>query len=483
MTAFDDGNYGDDGESFAIELQGGTSYTLLVTGHEPPDFGPLDFELDQLSTPGNDTCEQAVTISPASLPFSETVDLWNFTSTINLSMASINASEGFWKFTPDETGVYRISLAGDRFRPVLGILTGECGSLTEVYVGRQANFGEFGETVGMVFEAGVTYTVVAQSDNAATSGIVELTVQGVGASEENDLCANAKVFTPADLPFTDSVDMAVLSDDFDTDVDGGGVPEAFWQFTPDENNGPLRISVGGGPDTILAVYTGECGNFTEVVVWNENGFEGQGETRKLGLNAGVTYTIVAGTASTDDDGIVTLYVDDLTRLQVGNTCAEAKVISPTEVPFFDTVDTGSLTNTRNFRVGGSADAHWRLTPSQTGSYRVSLSGLDTVLGVFTGECGAFVSILDQDLDNLENHGETAVVSLDAGVTYTFVGEGFSTFQRGAMTFEIEVDDTPSCPVPPFCVAINWFETGEGLLGDLNRDGKVNGKDAILLIQD
>ncbi len=612
VARIDEDDYGDDGESFAIELQGGTAYTFLVTGEDPDNFGPMDFELDQLSMAANDTCEQAETIPPTSLPYSDTADLWNYTSAIDLSMTSMNSSEGFWKFTPEETGVYRISLVADRFRPDLGILTGECGSLTEVYVGRKSNFAEHGETIGMVLEAGTTYTIVAQSDNAETSGVVELTLQAVGAEEENDLCANAKVFTPQDLPFSDQVDSAVLSDDFDTSVDGGEVPEAFWQFTPD-TNGFRRVSVGGGADTILAVYTGECGNFTEWAVQNDNNFEGQGETRKINLNAGVTYTIVGGPAAPDDEGIVTLYVADLVNPQAGDTCALAKVISSTDIPFFDTVDTGSLKNTRNFKVGnpgqpemhweftpedtgfyaievdslydtilvlttdqcsppveiltqdtttddperafvelkggetykiiselyedfitgflslsfealdasanescevaenvdptslpfsstvnnytssntldltsgmgGSADALWRFTPNQSGSYRVSFSGFDTVLGVFTGDCGSLTPLLDQDLDNLENQGETAVVSLDSGVTYTFVGEGFSAFQRGTMTFKIQADETPSCPVPPFCMANDWFKMGEGLFGDLDRDGKVDGKDLILLIQD
>ncbi|MCA9425705.1 MAG: hypothetical protein KC994_11555 [Candidatus Omnitrophica bacterium] len=612
-SRIDEDNYGDEGESFTIELEGGTAYTFLVTGEDADNFGPVDFELDRITVAANDTCEQAVTIPPTSLPYSDTADLWNYTSTIDLSMVSINASEGFWKFTPEVTGVYRISAEGERYHPRLGILTGDCGSLTEVYTGRKENLWEYGESIGMVLDAGTTYTLVVQSDNADTSGPVELTVEKVEAVVENDLCANATVIAPEDFPFDDRVDSAILTNDFDTDVDGGNVPEAFWRFTPDKN-GPRRVSVGGGPDTILAVYSGECGDLTEVYVQDDNNFEGQGETKRLSLNAGVTYTIIGGPSNSDDEGVVTFHIADLTSPETGDTCAGPRVISPTAVPFFDSVDTGSLKSTRSFRVGGgqpdmwwkftpertgfyglevdssydailvvttdndcgptidilsqdlttkdperaivelkggetykfiselytdfitgflslsleevdapanascdiaevitptslpysktvntyassdtvdltsglgdSADALWRFTPGQTGSYRVSFSGFDTVLGVFSGDCGSLVPILDQDSDNLEGHGETAVVSLDSGVTYTFVGEGYSPFQRGSLTFEIEAAaDSPTCPVPPFCVSNDWFETGEGLSGDLNSDGKVDGEDAILLKQD
>lgn len=157
-----------DAEDFVYPLQGGTAYRILVgafpaTGH--PLGVPLNFSMQQVNPPTNDTCDTAEIVTGS--PFNHTVDISTATNDVDVACnaaANTETRNGVWyRFTPAETGrvVFNETSAND---VVFAVFTGSCeGGLTEVYCNGTEPSAPFDVAAGTVYH-------VLVGLNSATAG-------------------------------------------------------------------------------------------------------------------------------------------------------------------------------------------------------------------------------------------------------------------------------------------------------------------------
>ena len=108
---------------------------------------------------------------------------------------------------------------------------------------------------------------------------------------------------------------------------------------------------------------------------------------------------------------------------------------PSDLPYTNTVNTTAneddLDNSAS--AGGSPDAYWTFTPDQLGVYNIKATGFDAAIGIYVGACDTLGEIASIDVSA---RGESIDVTLQAGLTYTILGEGFASYSFGELTLEI-----------------------------------------------
>ncbi len=224
----------------------------------------------------------------------------------------------------------------------------------------------------------------------------------------------------------------------------------WFSFTP-PSNGVVRVSTCGSDfDTVLQVYTSDCGALTPVVGGcNDDGGpacpEFQASAQFLGM-AGVTYRILAG-GSTAEAGTLHI-VASMTAELSNDRCHGAIALEPgTEF----TMSTANATQTDDpippcaSTFGG---VWFKVTPSSNGVVRLSTCGsdFDTALAVYSGSCDALSAVSEacNDDDGPSCAGLAASVQFlgSSGVTY-WVLAGGANETRG--TLRITTTQIPAIP--------------------------------------
>lgn len=176
--------------------QASSAYTPAQDGSFPPVANTCS--ADALST------GSPYVITSDDLPYQQTFDTTgatdsgDFRGTAADNISRPGGHDGFWLFTPDESGTYLFSnfaTKGDA-APIpdhdfergfggIGVWSGECGSLTEVGTANSI----IGDSIlPVVLEAGTTYTVIWEDYFVgSTENSVRLSVEFVGGPEGNTL--------------------------------------------------------------------------------------------------------------------------------------------------------------------------------------------------------------------------------------------------------------------------------------------------------
>jgi hypothetical protein len=281
--------------------------------------------------------------------------------------------------------------------------------------------------------------------------IVALTISGFAAPPANDTCQGALV-VPGNGPFPyltpviTNINAATLTGDPSASSAGCGTivttSGGIWfVFTP-QNSGTYHISVSDDTettvlDTFMAVYqTATCsGSFSAPIACNDD----QGDLMSavsVSLTAGSTYYMVVWAAWTTpgpSTSTVQLRVSRPT-VPANDTCAGAEVI-PGSGPFpylTQIADTTLATitgdppqlppscTTNTF----AATVWYRFTPSASRTYAVSTcedtrtSVYDTLLGIYTGNCGGPYTLVA--CSDFYNRRAIITNAFTAGTTYYIV---------------------------------------------------------------
>jgi len=177
-------------------VQGSSTYGPAQTGSFPPIANTCS--ADELSA------GSPYVITSDDLPYQQTFDTTgatdsgDFRGTAADSISRPGGHDGFWRFTPAESGTYVFSnfaTKGDA-APIpdhdfergfggIGVWSGECGSLVEVGTANSI----IGDSIlPVTLEAGTTYTVVWEDYFiGSTENSVRLTVEYLGGPEGNTL--------------------------------------------------------------------------------------------------------------------------------------------------------------------------------------------------------------------------------------------------------------------------------------------------------
>ncbi|HAP78254.1 MAG TPA: hypothetical protein DCR14_19495, partial [Acidimicrobiaceae bacterium] len=340
------------------------------------------------------------------------------------------------------------------------IFTGTPGNFTTVACNDDISGSNFRSSVTSNLSAGTTYYVfVSQWVDLppGTTGdlVVDFTWSAPTVIPDNDLVANARVVN-AD-PYTNTVTSAQNATTSPTDLPHScasnaagtgilprvGTHTVWWSFTP-AVDGEIDLdtlsSSGSFNDTILTVYTGTSGSFTEVGCNDDEQSAGvslRSEILDLSVEGGTTYTIYVSrwnSTPTASAGTVVLDLDF--------TATPAVVVSPTVVDVTeggatDTYDvvlaTPPVFNTEVFFTGDDdCDVEFTsvlFTPADWDTPRtVMVTAVDDVLPEGPHSCEITHSVTSGDPD----YDGVAVDSVTGAVTDRVIGAGVSV-DRGTPT--------------------------------------------------
>jgi hypothetical protein len=133
----------------------------------------------------------------------------------------------------------------------------------------------------------------------------------LAGSPNNDDCIDAETIQslPHDVTEQDIEEATVqTSDPFPSCTGFARQHTVWWHYTPAVDHW-IRITTAGSDfDSFLWITTGGCGGMT--LACDDNGIEGTNAEIVMGLQAGTTYTIVAGAVSTIVDGTLQFLVED-----------------------------------------------------------------------------------------------------------------------------------------------------------------------------
>ena len=247
----------------------------------------LDFA--KQSPVANDTCDGATVIG--SSQFADAVDATQATTDSNDPFGSCacgqNGHSVWYRFTPEQSGDVTVDTAQSGYDTVLSVYTGSCGAPVALTCNDDSN-GTLQSQVSFPATAGTTYLIEVTSYCSAPAGPLQLNlVQAVLPS--NDTCSAATEITTARFR-TDLDVRRATSEPTDppTSCACSTNSASVWYSFTAPTSAPVTIDTfGSSYDTVLAVFSGECGALTPVGSCNDD----SGGT----LQSHVSFTTTAGT--------------------------------------------------------------------------------------------------------------------------------------------------------------------------------------------
>ena len=303
-----------------------TAGSSAITVTNPAGGGtsePKTLIVAQAPTGTNDDFANATTatnpIAPP-FPFRATQDTTKFTTNTaghadpapacapGTATLSGKARSAWFKFVAPASGRVVADTRYSSYSTILSVWTGPAGSLTAV-AGACAS-GNILSTpaesfVGFNVTSGTTYfLMVTDASASGAGGTLTFRLDFASAPPANDDWANATVITPAQAatPYSDSVNSILATINTGGHADptplcapagaaNGGIANSVWySFTPTSTTPMTADTLTSLDDTILSVWTGTPGAFTQVAC-NDNA--GTGPT--LVLQSQVSFTATGGT--------------------------------------------------------------------------------------------------------------------------------------------------------------------------------------------
>ncbi len=324
-------------ESIAgIPLVDGFTVFVVVDGltwDDNSQYGSWTVLFDEVS-PANDECPGALPLAtgvPLSIPLTQCHDEGLDGSTF-AALGFAGAWDAYYSFMPLANGVYSFRCEESGGKPGIAVLTGSCGSLTEMGATAAGRFNDFDvASLNLRLSAGTTYTVLVESQSPAASMQVE--VAGPLPADPGDDCTEA---IPQFGPGIVFVNVGNLTNNFvnpatlgfpGVNVDLGG-RDAFIAFTP-QHTGLHSIEVQGTADVNIALLSPPCAalsvqasadNFHPAIGagFDPNTYSERETLSGLNLTQGVTVYVVVDGLSWDDDtefGPWEVTFSDLTGVQ------------------------------------------------------------------------------------------------------------------------------------------------------------------------
>jgi hypothetical protein len=375
----------------------GVTYLILAAGVTNSASGTLRIAASVGGpTPTNDLCSGAIALTDA---VSFSMSTQDATTSGDPEVSCYNtatAGKGVWfTFTPTDTTTVTVETTGSTFPTVLQVFTGGCSTLTLVACSAPVLGGVCANSQAQLnFEAtaGVTYTIFVAGGTPATGGTLTIKATLGGIPPANDACSNAIPLTNG-ATFTQTTFGATGSGDPAT-ICGEAVDRGVWySFTP-VSDGTVTVSTcGSSYNTALAVFTGACGSLTQIDC-NDDVCGIQSSVTFFGTR-GTTYRIfVAGIKGARG----TLQVRAI-YIPTNDRCENAIALNNQSTFTVSTVgatDLGDPTSVCGQTVGKGA--WFTFTPTNDGTLIVQIcsSDFDTVLQIFSGECGSLTSIACND---------------------------------------------------------------------------------------
>ncbi len=409
---------------------------------------------------GNDNCANALVAGAGTLTFDTT------NATTDGPTECLNAGDNqiakdvwySWTNTGTCTGTATISTCGSSFNTKLAVYNScPTGPGTAIACNDDAGSCGTGSTVTFTANANATYLVrVGGFAGASGAGTLSITAPSCAPpAPGNDPCSGAYWLADG-VAFTDSTALATYNAaDGTANCGSSGTSADVWFKYRPATTGAVAINLcGSGFDTVLAVYSGNCGALTQLACNDDNGGLGPCSGSNLisyisqSMTAGTTYYIrVAGYQGATGAYTITAVGGGGTAPPSNDDCSGRAGIGAASIPF----------NTTNATTDGASLAScgqiyndvWFNYPAAAGDGFVTFAtcgaSFDSKLAVFhTASCASVgnATLLACD-DNTCGDDATVTVQVHHLDSYTIRVGGASAAAKG--TGNLAVTFVPRCP--------------------------------------
>ena len=287
----------------ATGLTVGTTYFVRVYDYDSGNYGAFTI---CVTTPGaapaNDNCGGAVSLTPGAAGAGCVTPTNGTTVSATASgpavcSAGANADDDVWySFVATATSHTVTVVGATGFDAVLDLRTGTCAASTNLSCADNSLDGGTETLLATGLTVGSTYLVRVYDYYATTYGTFTICVTTPGSPPANDNCSGATALTvqaggcttPTTGTNVDATDSGV-ADPACSSYLGGDV----WYSFVVPTGGAVTVETGQGSgtslsDTGLALYTGTCGNLTEVFCDDDAGTGAFSLITATGLTPGAT---------------------------------------------------------------------------------------------------------------------------------------------------------------------------------------------------
>jgi hypothetical protein len=292
-------NYGSANVSFSSAAN--ITYHVLVGGYYTGSYGPLTVTATFTNPPSNDTCAGAIDLTNG-LPFTQDTTLaTELGKPIRDCNNNFIGHEVLFTLQAYAGQQATISTCGSIFNgnTDLTVYTNACGLLGTAFVCSSGSnpFNCSGNQAGLSFIAptDLTYYILASGVGSAAFGTLEITANLPPPT--NDMCSAAIAMTNGIVYTATNFYATSIGDPIPSCVPNFG--RGIWySYTPTVNGLVGVTTCGSTFQTALAVYTGTCGSFTNLVACSHNSGaycnSGNADVNFYGTNGTTYYILVDG---------------------------------------------------------------------------------------------------------------------------------------------------------------------------------------------
>ncbi len=462
----------------SVSVTFNTRYLIRIGGWNGANgAGLLTLGMTGCPAPANNACSAAITIDHCSPVAFSTVGA---TTDGPLEPATCNffgyqqvGSDIWYRYTAACTGSVQVSLCDSTYDTKLAVYT-SCGGLAiacnDDFCGLRSQI-EFPATVGTSY-----LFRIGGFNNSQGSGTISVTNLACPIPS-NDTCAGALTVSTGSSGFST---LGACSDGFTSTQcsnDGGNIPRDVWyRWTSPGCAGQVTIDTCTATyDTKLAVYTTcPAGNNTTIACNDDAGCgtSGLGSRVMFANTPGTVYLIrVGGYNNQSGTGTLTVAFAQTPGGPSNDACASATPVFGGQT-YISTLC--GATNDGTASCGASAtnpDVWFAYTATCTGPITFTTcgthdgffgldQGVDSVLSVHTGSCGALSQIGCNDdtstcaADTSVRRDSSVTIDAVAGLTYRI---RVSKFGANPVTGPVRLN-VGSCSGPQFCDA-DWCQDG------------------------
>jgi hypothetical protein len=450
--------------TLTVALTGGLSYLVRLGGFgSASGTGVLSATFS--GPPANDECAGAIDV-----PCNSTTVLDNSVATVpgtdpDPSCSVIGVGSMWYTFMATGANATIDTIGSAVSDTILAVYDGSCGSLVEIGCDDDGAPTALHSLVSLAgLTPGNTYIIRVASFSASHIGSITLNVACAAGPPPGDSCDDPlPIACGSSVSFDNSTFTTEPSDpEFSchaslTPTQGEGSAWLTFVATSTE----ARIDTNALPltDTLLAVYDGTCGAFTELACSEDEGVGFESELCVAGLTVGNTYYIQVGSFFPSDQGPITVNLECPCPKVANDDCANAiaaavpsshvvdTTLATTDVVPCDENDSGPFRNVW-YEVAGTGN----LMRASTCNAGTVVS--DTRISVFCADCGALVCVSGNDDDAACGAGgllSTAEWCSQAGASYLVTVGTWSDFTFPGV-IQLDIADTgEDCDVLVSCL--------------------------------
>jgi hypothetical protein len=411
----------------------------------------------------NDQCGNAITITSG-----VTVSGSNYIASDDTESGGCAQDSGFikgvwFKFDSGSNNRASLSLCGSDFNTVIGLYSGDCGSLVCVANNDNGACGTASELDSIVIAPGTQYYVVVGGKTSSDIGSFSLSLT-LFTPPVNDFCSTALPLAGA--PQTSNAGATNDLESGGCTPDSGFIRGLWYTFNAGSNTRVSLSLCGASFDSVIGLYSGQCGSLV-CVARNDDSSScaPASELTSIVITPGTQYYVAVGARTSSDVGTFTLTGTIFTPPPVNDQCS-----APTSITTGTTLTGTNVAATSDTEGGACSPSGlignvWYTFNSGVATL-VSLSlcgaNFDTVIGLYSGQCGSLVCVArNDDSSSCSPASELNYISISTGTQYLISVGGKTASSIGSFSLSLNLFAPPTNDP---CLGASTLQSGTPLPG-------------------